>query len=137
MPDAGSSVLMQPRWRTLCSAGALLVALATVIGAMGTHLLKARLAVDRYEVLQTAVYYQFFHGLGLILIGILAERIGAVRLRTAGALLLIGVVLFSGSLYLLVAGAPSLIGIITPVGGTFMIVAWFIAAGTLWQTQRP
>jgi uncharacterized membrane protein YgdD (TMEM256/DUF423 family) len=135
MPDAGPSALMQPRWSTLCSTGALLVALATVIGAMGTHLLKSRLAVDRYEVLQTAVQYQFFHALGLILIGILAERIAAPRLRTAGALLLIGVILFSGSLYLLVAGAPSLIGVVTPVGGIFMIVAWLIAASALWHIR--
>jgi uncharacterized membrane protein YgdD (TMEM256/DUF423 family) len=127
---------MQPRWRTLCGAGALLIALATVIGAMGTHVLKPRLSLDRYEVLQTAVHYQFFHALGLLLIGLLAERSAQPLLRTAGALLLIGVVLFSGSLYLLVAGAPSLIGVVTPIGGVFMIVAWLVATGSLLRATR-
>jgi uncharacterized membrane protein YgdD (TMEM256/DUF423 family) len=136
MPEADSTSLMQPRWRTLCAGGALLVALATMIGAMGAHVFKPRLSLDRYEVLQTAVHYQFFQALGLVLIGMLAERVAAPLLRTAGALLLIGVVLFSGSLYLLVAGAPTWIGLVTPIGGVFMIVAWLIAVGALWHTQR-
>jgi uncharacterized membrane protein YgdD (TMEM256/DUF423 family) len=84
--------------------------------------------VDRYEVLQTAVHYQFVNALGLLLVGIAAERIAAPLLRTAGALLLLGVLLFSGSLYLILAGAPGWFGVVTPVGGLSMIAGWLLAA---------
>jgi uncharacterized membrane protein YgdD (TMEM256/DUF423 family) len=112
----------------LCAAGALLLAVGTVVGAFGAHALKARLAADRYEVLQTAVHYQFVNSLGLLLIGVAAERIAAPRLRTAGALLLLGVLLFSGSLYALLAGAPSWLGVVTPLGGLSLIIGWVAAA---------
>jgi uncharacterized membrane protein YgdD (TMEM256/DUF423 family) len=119
---------LQPR--SLRTAGALLLALGTLIGAFGAHALKARLAPDRYEVLQTAVHYQFIHALGLLLLGIAAERTPTPEraLRIAGVLLLAGVLLFSGSLYLLLAGLPRSFGVITPVGGLCLILGWLTAA---------
>ena len=114
--------------RTLRVAGALLLAIGTIVGAFGAHALKTRLAPDRYEVLQTAVHYQFVNALGLLLVGIVAERIAAPLLRTAGALLLFGVLLFSGSLYLILAGAPTWLGVVTPLGGLSLIAGWLLAA---------
>jgi uncharacterized membrane protein YgdD (TMEM256/DUF423 family) len=122
---------MKPEARTLRVAGALLLAIGTIVGAFGAHALKTRLSVDRYEVLQTAIHYQFINALGLLLIGVAAERSAAPRLRTAGALLLLGVLLFSGSLYLILAGAPTWIGVLTPLGGLSLIVGWLLAAFAL------
>ncbi len=117
---------------------ALSLAIATIIGAFGAHALKTRLSVDRYEVLQTAVHYQFFHSLGLLGLGLLLERRSAPLLTLAGWLLCVGIVLFSGSLYLLIAGAPRLLGLVTPVGGLSLIGGWLLAAWSLYRSQpRP
>jgi uncharacterized membrane protein YgdD (TMEM256/DUF423 family) len=114
--------------------GAALLALATAIGALGAHALKARLAVDRYEVLQTAVHYQFFNALGLLGVGLLLERERSRLVLRGGAMLLWGVVLFCGSLYLLVASAPSVVGFVTPVGGVLLIAGWVTVA---WGLRAP
>ena len=119
---------MTPSARTLRVAAALMLALATIVGALGAHALKTRLTADRYEVLQTAVHYQFFHALGLLALGVVAERENGVLLRRAGALLLLGMLLFSGSLYVLLAGAPRWLGVVTPLGGVSLIAGWLLAA---------
>lgn len=122
---------MQAQARRFCQLAALLLALATLIGAVGAHALKQRLSADRYEVLQMAVHYQFFHALGLLALGLLLDRLPRRRLRAAGWLLFAGVLLFSGSLYLILAGAPRLIGVLTPVGGLVLIIGWCMAAMAL------
>jgi uncharacterized membrane protein YgdD (TMEM256/DUF423 family) len=124
---------MTPEARTLRIAGALLMALGTIVGAFGAHALKTMLAPARYEVLQTAVHYQFIDALGVLLLGVVAERMGSLALRRAGALLLIGVVLFSGSLYMLLAGAPTWLGVVTPMGGLALICGWLLAAWSMYK----
>jgi len=122
---------MQSLPRRFCMLAAVLLALATIIGALGAHALKARLSIDRYEVLQTAVHYQFFHALGLLGVGLLSERWPDAWLSAAGWLLFAGVTLFSGSLYLLLAGAPRLLGVLTPIGGVALIAGWCACAWVL------
>ena len=114
-------------------AGSLLLALATAIGAFAAHALKAQLAPERFAVLQTAVLYQFIHALGLLILGVFAAQRTIRGLALAISLLLIGVVLFSGSLYLLLCGAPRLLGVLTPVGGLCLIAGWCVAAWALWR----
>ncbi len=120
--------------RALCG-GAVLMAIATIIGALAAHTLRDRLPAVRYEVLQTAVLYQFIHALGLVLLGVLAERRRDRLLRIAADLLLAGVLLFSGSLYLLLGGAPRAIGALTPLGGLCLIAGWLLAAVALWRAR--
>jgi uncharacterized membrane protein YgdD (TMEM256/DUF423 family) len=111
--------------RRLISTAALLIALATIIGAFGAHALKATLSIEHQQTLQTAVHYQFFNALGLLGIGLLRLQPEApANLTRAGILIAAGVVIFSGSLYALVLGAPSLVGAITPIGGVCMISGW-------------
>ena len=118
--------------KTLAIAGAL-IALATVLGAFGAHALKAHLSQDRLVVYETAVRYHFIHALGLLAMGVLLRSVDAEMLRWSAALVLIGIVLFSGSLYLLTFGAPRFMGIITPVGGLALIAGWTLFAVTLWR----
>jgi len=122
---------MQAQARRFCQLAAVLLALATLIGAFGAHALKGRLSAERYDVLQTAVHYQFFHALGLLALGLLLDRLPLRTLRAAGWLLFAGVLLFCGSLYLILAGAPRMIGVLTPVGGLALIAGWCIAAMAL------
>jgi uncharacterized membrane protein YgdD (TMEM256/DUF423 family) len=119
---------MQAEARRFCQLAAVLLALATLIGAVGAHALKGHLSSERYEVLQTAVHYQFFHALGLLALGLLLERLPRRALRIGGWLLAAGVLLFCGSLYLLLAGAPRLIGVLTPIGGLALIAGWCTVA---------
>jgi uncharacterized membrane protein YgdD (TMEM256/DUF423 family) len=119
---------MRPDARRLCRLAALLLALATLIGALGAHALKGRLDADRFQLLQTALQYQFFHALGLLALAVLLDRLPSPALRIAGWLLFTGVLLFSGSLYLLLAGAPRMIGVLTPIGGLALMIGWCTAA---------
>ena len=118
--------------KTLAIAGALL-ALATVLGAFGAHALKAYLSQDKLAVFETAVRYHFLHALGLLAIGVLLRSVDGELLRWSATLVLVGIGLFSGSLYLLTFGAPRFVGIITPVGGLALIAGWVLFAVTMWR----
>lgn len=119
--------------RVLAVAG-LLLALATVLGAFGAHALKAQLAPDRLQVYETAVRYHFFHALGLLAIGLTLRFVDVGPVRWAAMLVLLGVVLFSGSLYALTFGAPRPLGIVTPFGGLALIAGWISYAIGLWRS---
>jgi uncharacterized membrane protein YgdD (TMEM256/DUF423 family) len=127
---------MQPQARRFCQLAAVLLALATVLGALSAHLLRSRLAPDRYEILQTALSYQFFHSLGLLALGLMLDRLPSKSMRLAGWLLLVGIVLFSGSLYLILAGAPRVIGVATPIGGLALIAGWCVTVFALRASAR-
>jgi uncharacterized membrane protein YgdD (TMEM256/DUF423 family) len=118
--------------RTLAIAG-LLLALATVCGAFGAHALRGHLQPERLQVWDTAVRYQFFNSLGLIGIGLTLRTADGRVLRAAAALIVIGVVLFCGSLYALSVGAPRAVGVVTPLGGLAWIGGWLLFA---WGVRR-
>jgi uncharacterized membrane protein YgdD (TMEM256/DUF423 family) len=118
--------------RVLAIAG-LLLALATVLGAFGAHALKGELAPDRLQVYETAVRYHFFHALGLLGIGLTLRFVDAAPVRGAALLVLVGIVLFSGSLYALTFGAPRPVGVVTPVGGLALIAGWLCFAAGVWR----
>ena len=105
--------------------GSIAALLAVVFGAFGAHALKARAGADLLAVFQTGVQYHFYHALGLILVGILVGALGAENwTRAAGWLMLVGIAIFSGSLYLLVLTGQRWLGMITPIGGVAFIAAW-------------
>jgi uncharacterized membrane protein YgdD (TMEM256/DUF423 family) len=111
--------------RIFVVAGAIAAALAVALGAFGAHALKARLAPELAAVYQTAVQYHFYHAFGLILVGFAAVHWpGSPWLKWAGALMLAGIVLFSGSLYLLSVTGVRALGAVTPFGGAAFIAAW-------------
>ncbi len=117
---------MTPRI-TLALAG-LLLALATGFGAFGAHALKAHLAPDQLQVYETAVRYHFLNSLGLLGIGLAMRSQDGSLLRWSAGLVLVGIVLFSGSLYALTFGAPRMLGVVTPVGGLSLIAGWLAFA---------
>jgi uncharacterized membrane protein YgdD (TMEM256/DUF423 family) len=130
--------------RGFAALAALLLALATVAGALAAHTLSQRLAIDQLDVLQTAVRYQFFHALGLLGVALLLDRVPeperARLLRVAAWLLGIGIVLFCGSLYVLLAGLSGalgvFVGVLTPLGGLCLIAAWMLVALALLRKRR-
>ena len=118
--------------RTLAIAG-LLLALATTFGAFGAHALKAQLSPDRLQVYETAVRYHFFHALGLLGVGLALRFMDVPSIRWAAVLVIVGIVLFSGSLYALTFGAPRPFGIVTPFGGVALIAGWICFAVGAWR----
>jgi uncharacterized membrane protein YgdD (TMEM256/DUF423 family) len=118
--------------RTLAIAG-LLLALATVFGAFGAHALKTQLSPDRLQVYETAVRYHFFHALGLLGIGLALRFMDVPSIRWAAVLVVVGIVLFSGSLYALTFGIPRSFGAVTPLGGVALIAGWICFAIGAWR----
>jgi len=118
--------------RTLALAGVLL-ALATVCGAFGAHLLKGQLAPDRLQRWETAVRYHFFQALGLVGVGLTLRSLDEAAVRTAALLIVAGIVLFCGSLYALSFSAPRVLGVLTPVGGVAWIAGWLLFAWGVWR----
>ncbi|MEM1214462.1 MAG: DUF423 domain-containing protein [Bacteroidota bacterium] len=113
--------------------GALLLAAAVLLGAFGAHALKAMVDPAKVAIFETGVRYQFYHALGVLVCGLVAERANPTRLRWAVRLFLVGILLFSGSLYLLTFTEQLLlpwgiIGPLTPIGGVCFVAAWGVLA---------
>jgi uncharacterized membrane protein YgdD (TMEM256/DUF423 family) len=126
-------------WLTL---GALLAALGVAIGAFGAHALPGYLEgagrtaeeiVRGREIFETAVRYQMYHALALVLLGILARVQPTGSYNLAGVLFIAGVAIFSGLLYALVLTNLKWLGAIVPLGGLSMIAGWLALA---WSTIR-
>lgn len=109
-------------FQPLLIAGALLGLTGVVLGALGAHALRGELSPAALGTWQTAVLYHLIHAPAVLAIAIAAPARGL--LRWAGLCFLVGVLLFSGSLYLLALGAGSIFGPITPLGGLFLIGGW-------------
>ena len=103
--------------------------LAVALGAFGAHALKSRLSEEMLAIFQTGVHYHLIHALGLLLIGILVERIPESSLISwSGGLLLLGIVIFSGSLYVLSLSGIRAFGAVTPFGGVSFLAGWILLA---------
>jgi len=119
--------------RALVVVAALILMIGVAAGAFGAHGLKRIVDADMLAIWHTAVLYQLVHGLGMLLLALLATQIGAPLLGMAGAVMLAGVLIFSGSLYVLVLTGTKWLGAITPVGGMAFIIAWAMVAWAAWR----
>jgi uncharacterized membrane protein YgdD (TMEM256/DUF423 family) len=118
------------------SLAGLFAALAVLLGAFGAHALKATLSPDMMAVYQTAVQYHMWHALGLAIVALTSLHWPGVRaLRWSAALMIVGMVLFSGSLYALVLTNIKSLGAITPFGGLAFILAWIIFGVSVWKSS--
>ena len=99
--------------------------LTVAIGAFGAHGLKGILeANNRVATFETAVQYQSFHALALLLVGLLAMKIDSNLLTYAAYMFTVGTIIFSGSLYTLSITNLTFLGAITPIGGLLFLVGW-------------
>ncbi len=122
--------------RTLIIAAAVNMFIAVGAGAFGAHGLRQVLSTDMLAVWQTAVNYQVMHALGLFVIALLMPRLESPLLGWAGIAMLIGIVLFSGSLYALALSGVRILGAITPLGGLGFLLAWALVAWAAYQSAR-
>jgi uncharacterized membrane protein YgdD (TMEM256/DUF423 family) len=108
--------------------GSLSLLSATQLSALGFHALSNVLTPEQQESWHWATELQFYHSLGLVLLALLAAPLGNSRLLTAaGALMIAGLLLFSGSIYVNLLGlAP--VGQVAPLGGGSFMLAWLLVA---------
>ncbi len=116
-----------PNWRAL---GAVLMLLGVAAGAFGAHGLRDAVAPELLSAWKTGAHYHLIHALALIVIG------SWTRTPTVAAwLLLVGIVLFSGSLYAMTLTGIRGLGAITPLGGLSFMAGW--AALAVAATKYP
>ena len=116
------------------SLGALAGLLAVALGAFGAHALRGRLDEYARGVFETAVQYHFYHALALALVGVLLlSQPATALLKSSGWLFLIGIAVFSGSLYLLAITGIKWLGAVTPLGGLAFIAGWGFLAAAAWK----
>ena len=108
--------------------GAVLAALAVMAGALGAHALKASFTPAGLSAFETAVRYQLFHAVALLVIAVLLERPRHAAVTAAAWIMLIGIAFFSGSLYLRTLTAARWPGPFTPVGGLCLMIGWLSLA---------
>ena len=126
-------------YKPAITAGAIFAALAVILGAFGAHALKEVLQPGQLQTFETAVKYQFYHSFALLATSIIFSSFPFRQIRLASTFFIIGILLFSGSLYALTLlkmnGQVGLggVGIITPIGGLFFIAGWLML---LWGVGR-
>lgn len=113
--------------RRFVAAGAGFAMLAVVTGAFAAHGLKQLLEPYALNLIETAARYQMYHAIALLVVGVIsmASQFSPRWLNFAGAAFILGILLFSGSLYLLAFSGIRWLGAITPIGGFALILGWF------------
>ena len=119
-------------FKTALTAGTICAAIAVALGAFGAHGLKKIADPATIDIWNKGITYQFYHSFALLAAGILFATFPFSATKWAAYLFIIGIVLFSGSLYLLTAlkinapdsGLMKVVGPITPLGGLAFIAGW-------------
>ena len=106
--------------------GSILSGVSVVLGAFATHSLKAQLSESALEIFQTGARYQMYHGLALFGVGLLLRQVEPPQplMVSTGIAFIVGILVFSGSLYSLSLTGIGWLGAITPLGGAAFILAW-------------
>lgn len=115
--------------RLFFAIAALLGALSVAGGAFGAHALKGTLSESALSSFETGIRYQMYHAIALLVVAALIHQYPEAKsLVTVGGCFVVGVVLFSGSLYGLSLGSIKALGPVTPLGGVAFIIGWSLLA---------
>ncbi len=110
--------------RKFLATGALLAFIAVAAGAFGAHGLKNHLDSDMLAIFETAVKYQMYHSLGLILVSLMGRPKAGPWILRSSWLFIAGIAIFSGSLYILSLSGIKWFGALTPFGGLAFLGGW-------------
>ncbi|MFS0837198.1 DUF423 domain-containing protein [Paenibacillus sp. 1P03SA] len=116
--------------RLFMMLGSINMFLAVALGAFGAHMLKTKISADMLAVYQTGVQYHMIHAVGLIVIGLAANHLTQNQslVNASGWAIVIGIILFSGSLYVMSLSGIKVLGAITPFGGVAFLTGWVLLA---------
>ena len=113
--------------------GSVFAALAILFGAFGSHALKEKLTLEQLEIYDIATRYLMFHALGIFTIGILGYHVPGGILTLPLLLMVLGIIIFSGSLYLISLAGYKKLGMVTPIGGLALIISWLMVAYNIYK----
>ena len=113
--------------------GSIFAALTILFGAFGSHLLKEKLSSEQLVIFEIATRYMMYHSFGLLIFGVTGYIVSEEVVIVPGMLMVIGIVIFSGSLYLVSLGGFNKFGMITPIGGVVLIASWLIFAYNIYK----
>ncbi len=105
------------------------------LGAFASHALKSQFSAAYLAVFQTGVQYQMLHALALLGVALLSLHRPGRLLTVAGGLFVVGILLFSGSLYLLTLSGVGRLGMITPIGGMSFLAGWLCLGLAGWRMR--
>ena len=106
--------------------GSILSCLTVIMGAFGAHLLKNILDDYALSIYNKAVLYQIFHSLAILFNVVIYQLYPIELIKLSSLLFVIGIFMFSGSLYILAITGNKALAIITPFGGLMFILGWFV-----------
>ncbi len=114
--------------------GSILAGLSVAGGAFASHALKDKLSDRALEIFETGIKYQMYHALALILVALFLSRLETVpmTLSSAGYAFIVGILIFSGSLYALSLTGIKWLGAIAPIGGAAFLIGWLSLAIAAW-----
>ena len=107
--------------------------LAVALGAFGAHGLKAYLDADLLVTFETGVRYQMYHSFALLAVALAYTKWPGKGLIISGWMFIVGIVLFSGSLFVLSLSGVRSLGMITPFGGLALLAGWLTMAWSVWK----
>lgn len=119
--------------RLFAGLGAVFALLAVALGAFGAHALETRVPARDLDIFETGVRYQMYHALALVAVAWVQSRWPGGGVVVAGWLFVVGIVVFSGSLYALVLSGVRWLGAVTPFGGVAFLAGWGALA---WRVLR-
>lgn len=115
-------------WTYVLVAASIMGAIGVGAGAFGAHALKDRLSPGDLAIYETAVKYWMYHSLAACVIALVMSRIENGFMKASAGLMILGTLIFSGTLVALVFTQNRMLGAVTPIGGVFLILAWLLLA---------
>ena len=106
--------------------GTALLAIAVLIGAFGAHGLKNLVEADKLVTFETGVRYHFYHGFGIIILGLIQQNFPTLKLNTSMWAFLVGTILFSFNCYFYVLTGAKIFAMIVPIGGLSFVLGWIL-----------
>lgn len=125
--------MMPQTVRTFIILGSLFAFAGIALGAFAAHLLKDRLTPEMFQIYEVGIRYHIYHVPAIFLVAILATLYPNLNTAPAGWLFVVGIILFSGSLYALSLTEVRILGAITPLGGLCFLAGWLWLA---WVAMR-
>lgn len=121
--------------RIFLAIASVLGGISVILGAFASHGLKDKLSERALAIWETGTKYQMYHALALVLVALLLNSLStrSTSLVIAGYAFIVGILLFSGSLYALSLSGIKWLGAITPLGGVAFIIGWSCLAVAAWE----
>ncbi len=120
----------------LLATGAILAGAGVAAGALGAHLLQQQLSPHEIDLWRTAANYQMYHALAIIIVARILSRHPTRLFRISCGCFIVGIMLFSGSLYGAALTGADVLGVITPLGGIAFLGGWVCLAAGIFRSDR-